>query len=254
MQAEKYWWMQKNVRYHEFLLQQLKNHQGREKNSRKVSVTWSHATWKETVKHALKDTTLTDEQRDKAAYTKTQVLAWMITTSRRRHLNQLENCQKVCSQIVLQCLYLARIGGSDIIWSVHRTCSKQSQNVDKSLWQNARLVWFRTFTTRVITDNIVMWETRLSIVGWVYSKTQILLATLRTKNQPREVFAVYLRKFEHSSPLVGRARNKTSEIHNSTESEIISLDAGFRVDRLFALDLWVVMIESVHVHRRVPNH
>ena len=35
------------------------------------------------------------------------------------------------------------------------------------------------------TDNFVMRDTRLSIVDWVCSKTQILLATLRTQNQPR---------------------------------------------------------------------
>ena len=31
--------------------------------------------------------------------------------------------------------------------------------------------------------------------------------------------------------------------HSSTESEIISLDAGFRMDGLFALDLWDVVLE-----------
>ena len=31
------------------------------------------------------------------------------------------------------------------------------------------------------TDNSVMWETRLSTVDWVYSKTQILLETLKIK-------------------------------------------------------------------------
>ena len=35
------------------------------------------------------------------------------------------------------------------------------------------------------TDKIVMWVTRLSIVDWVYSKTQILQATLRTQHQRR---------------------------------------------------------------------
>ena len=37
----------------------------------------------------------------------------------------------------------------------------------------------------MITGNIVMWETRLSTVDWVYSKTQIVLETLKTLNQPR---------------------------------------------------------------------
>ena len=78
------------------------------------------------------------------------------------------------------------------------------------------------------TDNIVMWVTRLSIVDWVYSKTQTLFATLRTQNQPREEY--YCKK-------------QTSVSHSSTESEIISLDAGLRMDGLPALDLWDVVIE-----------
>ena len=37
----------------------------------------------------------------------------------------------------------------------------------------------------MITDNIVMWETRLSVVDWIYSKTQISLETLKIRYQLR---------------------------------------------------------------------
>ena len=62
--------------------------------------------------------------------------------------------------------------------------------------------------------NIVVWITRLSTVDWLYFKTQTLLATLRVS-------------------------------HSSAESEIISLDAGLRMDGLPALDLWDIVIEVV---------
>ena len=89
-----------------------------------------------------------------------------------------------------------------------------------------------------------MWVTRLSIVDWVYSKTQTLFATLRNQNQPRTESCVSL-EAEHLSPKVGCVRNKqTSVSHSSTESEIISLDAGLRMDGLPALDLWDVVIEG----------
>ena len=52
-----------------------------------------------------------------------------------------------------------------------------------------------------------MWVTRLSIVDWVYSMTQTLLATLRTQNQPQEVSCAFL-EAEHLSQRVGCARNK----------------------------------------------
>ena len=57
------------------------------------------------------------------------------------------------------------------------------------------------------TPCIVVCETRLSIVDWVYSKTQILLATLRTQNQPR-VESYVFSEVEHPFPSVGCARNK----------------------------------------------
>ena len=40
-------------------------------------------------------------------------------------------------------------------------------------------------------------------------------------------------------------KNHTSVFHSSTESEIISLDAGLRMDVLLSLNLWDVIIEAV---------
>ena len=52
-----------------------------------------------------------------------------------------------------------------------------------------------------------MWVIRHSTVDWVYSKTQILLATLRIKNQHQGESYVSL-EVEHLFPQVGCARNK----------------------------------------------
>ena len=60
----------------------------------------------------------------------------------------------VCSQIVLKCLYLARIGRPDILWCVNklaRSRKKWTKSCDKRL---ARLI----FHTHVNTGNIVVWE------------------------------------------------------------------------------------------------
>ena len=56
----------------------------------------------------------------RAVVQKSQLFAWMMTTSRRRNLNQLENCQKYVPQIVLTFLYLTWIGRLDILWSVNK--------------------------------------------------------------------------------------------------------------------------------------
>ena len=89
--------------------------------------------------------------------------------------------------------------------------------------------------------NIVMWQTRLRIVDWVHSNTQTLLATLRIQNQPREVLCIFAsRTFV---PISWMRNKQTSLSHSSTDSEIISLGAGLRMDGLPALDLWDVVIE-----------
>ena len=49
---------------------------------------------------------------------------------------------------------------------------------------------------------------------------------------------MYFLEAEHLFQSVGCGRNEQSVSHSSTESEVISLDAGLRMDGLPALDLW----------------
>ena len=45
----------------------------------------------------------------------------------------------------------------------------------------------------------------------------------------------------------------SSVSHSSTESEVISLDAGLRMDGLAALDLWDLVIEVLGTIQRIPK-
>ena len=87
-----------------------------------------------------------------------------------------------------------------------------------------------------------MWATRLSVVDWVCSKTQILLEASRIQNQPPVESYISL-EAEHLFAISWMSKKQTSVSHSSTESETISLDTGLRMDRLLALDLWDVVIE-----------
>ena len=60
---------------------------------------------------------------------------------------------------------------------------------------------------------------------------------------------MYFRKHTRLCQLVGCAR-KTSVSHSSAEADIISLDAGLRMDGIPALTLWDLVIE---VFLSVPN-
>ena len=47
-------------------------------------------------------------------------------------------------------------------------------------------------------------------------------------------------------PISWMCKKQTSVSHSSTEAEIISLDAGSRMDGISALDLWDLVVEVFH--------
>ena len=55
------------------------------------------------------------------------------------------------------------------------------------------------------------------------------------------------------APISWMCKKQTSVSHGSTESEIISLDAGLRMDGFPALDLWALVIEVLRTTHGVPK-
>ena len=122
---------------------------------------------------------------------------------------------QVCSQIVLKCLYLARIGRLDTLWSVKkllRSITKWTKACDKRLnrllsyihntceYKQYCYVCNTATQCRLGLFQDSDWSWGLEITSWMCQK-------------------------------------QTSVSHSSTESEIISLDAGL-TDGLPALELW----------------
>ena len=90
-----------------------------------------------------------------------------------------------------------------------------------------------------------MWVLLPNKADWDCFKTPILQEILRIQNPllgEHCAFLEVIRLFQ----LVGCVRNKTSVSHSSTESEIISLDAGLRIDGIPALDLWDLIVAVLH--------
>ena len=87
--------------------------------------------WKGMLKITLREIANWRTKRQ-SSFSKSQVLAWMITISRKKKLESVGEWSKVCSQIVSKCLYLARIGRLDILWSVNKLVSI-SQRMDRCL-------------------------------------------------------------------------------------------------------------------------
>ena len=100
-----------------------------------------------------------------------------------------------------------------------------------------------------------MWVIRHNIVDGVYFKTQILLGTLDTQKSTSGGFLCILssRTFAHIS---WKCKKQTSVSHSSTESDIISLDAGLQMDRVRALGLWDVVMEVLRStnNTKTPTH
>ena len=86
-----------------------------------------------------------------------------------------------------------------------------------------------------------MWVILQNNAGWDYFKTQILQEILKTQNLFR---AGALCAFGSQTfvPISWMCKKQTSVSHSSTESEIISLDAGLRLDGIPALDLWDLIV------------
>ena len=97
-------------------------------------------TWKDMLENALSDT-VNRQTRKWSSCTKFQVLfTCMIINSKQEELESVGELSQVCSQIVLKCLSLARIGRPDIPWSVNklaRAVTKWTQACHRRL---ARLI------------------------------------------------------------------------------------------------------------------
>ena len=83
----------------------------------------------------------------------------------------------------------------------------------------------------MIISNIVIWETLHHNANWDCSKTLTLLEILKS-GRMLCIFG------SHTFVLISwMCKKQTSVSHSSTESEVISLDAGLRMDAIPALDL-----------------
>ena len=90
-----------------------------------------------------------------------------------------------------------------------------------------------------------MWETLQNKAAWDCFKTPILQEILRTRNLVQVEHCVFFGSHTFV-PIGWICKKQTSVSHSSTESEIISLDAGLRMDGIPALDLWDLIVTVLH--------
>ena len=180
-------------------------------------------TWRDMLKNALNDTASWQTKRQSSC-TEFQALAWMIINSKRMSLNQLEKYQKYAHKIVLICLQACTI----------------DHKMDQSLWQRlSRLISYIQHTCeykQYCSVGDTAKECRLGLfqdsdfAGDLEDSKSNSGGTLCTFGSHTFV------------PISWMCEKQTAVSHSSTKSEIISLDAGLRLDGIPTLDLWDLIV------------
>ena len=156
----------------------------------------------------------------------------------------------VCSQIVLKCSYLARIGRLDILWSVNklaRSITKWTKACDKRL---NRLISYVHHTCEYKQYCHVGNTAKQCRLG-LFQDSDFAGDLEDSKSTSGGTLCVF---GSHTFvPISWMCKKQTSVSHSSTESEIISLDTGLRLDGLLALELWDLIVSVLGSISRVSD-
>ena len=152
--------------------------------------------------------------------TKYQLHALMTITSKK-------DLSKVCSQIVLKCLYLARIGRPDILWSVNklaRSITKWTKACDKRI---SRLISY-IHQTCEFRQYLFVGNTAKQCRLGLFRDSDFAGDYEDSKSTSGGTLCIF---GSHTFvPISWMCKKQTAVSHSSTESEIIFLDAGLRLD------------------------
>ena len=186
------------------------------------------------------------ERYCKLANKTTQQLYYKVATPciddhhfKEEEMRSVGELSKVCSQIVLDCLFLARIGRPDILGSVNklaRAVTKWTKACDKRL---ALLISSCEFRQYCYVGNTAQ-QCRLGL----FQDSDFAGDLEDSKSTSGGLLCIF--GSQTSVPISWMCKKQTSVSHSSAEAEIISLDAGLGMDGIPALDLWDFVIEVFH--------
>ena len=155
-----------------------------------------------------------------------------------------------CLLIVLKCLYLARIGRPDILWSVNklaRSITKWTKACDKRL---NRLISYIHHTSEYKQYCHVGNTAKQCRLG-LFQDSDFAGDLEDSKSTSGGTLCIF---GSHTFvPISWMCKKQTSVSHSSTESEIISLDTGLRLDGLPALELWDLIVSVLGNVPRVSD-
>ena len=153
---------------------------------------------------------------------------------KEEELESVRELSKVCSQIVLKCLYLARIGRPDSLWSVNklaRSITKWTKACDKRLNRLISYIHHTCEYRQYCHLGNTVKQCRLGL----FQDSDFAQNLEDSKSTSGGTLCIF---GSHTFvPMSWMCKKQTSVSHSSTESEIVSLDTGLRLDGLPALEL-----------------
>ena len=169
---------------------------------------------------------------------------------KEEEMKSVGELSQVCSQIVLKCLYMARIGRPDILWSVNklaRSITKCNEACDKRL---NRLISYIHHTCEYKQYGHVGNTTKQCRLG-LFQDSDFAGDLEDSKSTSGGTLCIF---GSHTFvPISWMCKKQASVSHSSTESEIISLDTGLRLDGLPALELWDLIVSVLGNVSRVSD-
>ena len=170
---------------------------------------------------------------------------------KEEEMKSVGKLSQVCSQIVLKCVLLARIGRPDILWSVNklaRSNTKWTKACDKRLNRLISNIHHTCEYKQYCYVGNTAKQCRLGL----FQDSDFAGDLEDSKSTSGGTLCIL---GSHTFvPISWMCKKQTSVSHSSTESEIISLDAGLRLDGLPALDSWDLIVSvlgnTIQTHER----
>ena len=133
---------------------------------------------------------------------------------------------------------MAGIGRPDVLWP-HNTLARSVTTWNKAC--NKGLLRLSSIRPTA-TGNPVMSEFRLKFAILVFSTMPHVQVTCEIQNQRQEFYCACV---DHTRLFPWICKKQSAVSHSRAESEIISLDAGLRIDGLPALLFWECVVDTL---------
>ena len=158
---------------------------------------------------------------------------------KEEEMKSVGELSQVCSQIVLKCFYVARIGRLDILWSVNilaRSITKRTKALDKRLNRLISYIHHTSEYKQYLPCGNTAKQCRLGL----FQDSDFAGDLEDSKSTSGGTLCIF--GSLTFVPISWMCKKQTAVSHSSTESEIISLDTGLRLDGLRAPELWDLIV------------